>query len=233
MAEAGEMVLEGRGLKKIYGNGTTEVTVLRGLDLTVHASEFVALLGPSGCGKSTLLNILGLMDEPTSGEVRYEGKLVSAMTEPERCALRNRALGFVFQFDSLMPEFTVLENVVMPARIGNQDLEAAARRGLELLRGLGLEGLQGRFPSQLSGGERQRVALCRSLVNGPKLLLADEPTGNLDRSNGELVFKDLKELARLSGAAVLMVTRNEEAAGYATRVVRMLDGMVINGGGDS
>jgi len=225
-----ETVLEARGVFKTYGAGPSSVKVLRGLDLEIAAAEYLILLGPSGSGKSTLLNIVGLMDEPTSGEVFFSGKPTSKMTETQKAALRNEHLGFVFQFDSLLPEFTVLENVTMPARIkssGNQEaLFEAERRGLELLSGLGLKPLRDRFPSEVSGGERQRVALCRALINKPAVLLADEPTGNLDKYSGELVFKDLKDLANHHGVAVVMVTHNESAGLYANRILHMLDGAI-------
>jgi ABC-type lipoprotein export system ATPase subunit len=222
MADA---VLSAEGLHKTYGAGAAEVQVLRGLDFAVEAGEFLVILGPSGCGKSTLLNILGLMDAPSQGDVRFSGKATAAMTEEGRAALRNQRLGFVFQFDSLLPEFTVLENILMPAWIRDEAAGAAAR-ARELLARLGLSRLADRFPSQVSGGERQRAALCRALINRPTVLLADEPTGNLDKHNGELVFKDLKELAQAQQVAVVMVTHNEAAAGYATRVLHMLDGAI-------
>ncbi len=225
-------VLAVRGLRKTYGEGAAAVAVLKGLDLDVRAGEFLAILGPSGSGKSTLLNILGLMDEPTAGEVRFSGRLASGLDEEGRALLRNKELGFVFQFDSLLPEFTVLENVTMPARLAiaqgrsNETVAQASARALELLAGLGLKALKDRFPAQTSGGERQRVALCRALVNRPALLLADEPTGNLDKGSGELVFKDLKTLADEHKTAVVMVTHNESVGRYAGRILRMLDGMI-------
>ena len=231
----GEPVLEARGLRKTYGSGESAVTVLNGLDLAIAAGEYVAVLGPSGCGKSTLLNVLGLMDVPDAGEVFFSGRPTSRMDEEEKSLLRNESLGFIFQFDSLLPEFTVLENVLMPARVAmargrtRESLAQAEARALALLRGLGLEGLRDRFPVQTSGGERQRAALCRALVNRPALLLADEPTGNLDRQNGERVFHDLKELADLHGTAVVMVTHNESACRWASRTVRMNDGLITQG----
>ncbi|MBI4424168.1 MAG: ABC transporter ATP-binding protein [Elusimicrobia bacterium] len=225
-----EIVLETRTLAKAYRQGEVVVPVLRGIDFAVAAGEFVAILGPSGSGKSTLLNMLGLMDAPSSGEVLIGGRAAGPLSEEERCRLRNEKLGFVFQFDSLLPEFTVLENVTMPGRIalaarGGRlpDLEDSARRGLERL---GLGPLTGRFPRQLSGGERQRAAIARALLNAPAAILADEPTGNLDRSNGELVFSTLREQAETRGVAVVMVTHNEEAARFASRSVHLLDGRV-------
>jgi lipoprotein-releasing system ATP-binding protein len=227
-----EPILSARGLRKSYGQGESAVSVLKGLDLNISAGEFLIVLGQSGCGKSTLLNILGLMDGPDSGEVLFRGRDTSAMSEEERSLLRNEGLGFIFQFDSLLPEFTVLENVAMPARIAmarNRSRESAAQareRARALLRGLTLEHISERFPAQTSGGERQRAALCRALINRPALLLADEPTGNLDRGNGERVFSDLKNLAAEHGTAVLMVTHNETACRWATRTVRMSDGIM-------
>ena len=234
-----EPALEARGLGKSYGSGETSVPVLKGLDLSVAAGEYVAVLGPSGCGKSTLLNILGLMDVPDSGEVFCSGRPTSKMDEEARSLLRNQGLGFIFQFDSLLPEFTILENVVMPARVAmgcgrsRETLAQARERALALLRGLGLERLRDRFPAQTSGGERQRAALCRALINRPALLLADEPTGNLDRANGERVFQDLKDLAEQHGTAVIMVTHNEGACRWASRILHMSDGAISEGGSAS
>ena len=223
-----ETVLAARQVFKTYGSGPSAVAVLSGLDFKIQAGEYLVILGPSGCGKSTLLNILGLMDEPTEGDVFFSGQATAKMSESQRAALRNERLGFVFQFDSLLPEFTILENTMMPARMRlGADIAAAERRAKELLDRLGLSRIGDRFPSQVSGGERQRAALCRALINRPTVLLADEPTGNLDKRNGELVFKDLKDLAELHQVAVVMVTHNEAAAQYATRVLHMLDGAIV------
>jgi len=230
-----ELALEAKGLRKSYGAGGAAVTVLKGLDLAVSAGEFMAVLGPSGCGKSTLLNVLGLMDVPDTGEILFKGRATAGLPEEERSLLRNEALGFIFQFDSLLPEFTILENVMMPARVAmaggrsRETVPQARERASALLRGLGLERLRDRFPVQTSGGERQRAALCRALINRPALLLADEPTGNLDRKNGERVFQDLKDLAREHGTAVVMVTHNEAACRWASRTVHMSDGLLEEG----
>jgi lipoprotein-releasing system ATP-binding protein len=230
-----ERALEAKGVRKSYGAGDAAVTVLKGLDLSVSAGEFVAVLGPSGCGKSTLLNVLGLMDVPDTGEILFSGRPTAGLPEEERSLLRNEALGFIFQFDSLLPEFTILENVLMPARVAmaagrsRETVPQARQRALALLRGLGLEHLQGRFPVQTSGGERQRAALCRALINRPALLLADEPTGNLDRRNGERVFQDLKVLAQEHGTAVVMVTHNEAACRWASRTAHMSEGLISEG----
>lgn len=225
MAEKAPLLLEVRRLRKTYGSGPASVEVLRDVELTLRSGEFLAILGPSGSGKSTLLHILGLMDSPSSGEILFEGKNAGDLNERERARFRAERLGFVFQFSSLLPEFTVMENLLLPARILNGRSESAARsRAEELLSGLGLRALGERFPSEISGGERQRVSLARALINKPALLLADEPTGNLDKRNGEMVFKDLKDLAETHGAAVVMVTHNEAARDYAGRVLNMSDG---------
>jgi lipoprotein-releasing system ATP-binding protein len=217
--------LQAQGLFKAYGTGPARVEVLRGLELTVAAGEFLAILGPSGSGKSTLLNILGLMDRPTEGEVSIAGRPTQGLDEEGRARLRNQTLGFVFQFDSLLPEFTVLENVLFPSRIrAGEPGEAAQKRARELLDSLGIAKLAARFPAQMSGGERQRAAIARALMNRPAIILADEPTGNLDKPNGELVFKDLQALAKQQDVAVAMVTHNETAARFATRVLHMIDG---------
>ena len=221
-----------RGLKKSYGSSSSAVPVLRGIDLTVNAGEFVAILGPSGSGKSTLLNMLGLMDRPDEGTLNLGGSDASTLDDDARARLRNERLGFVFQFDSLLPEFTILENVTMPARvaiargISSEPLAKAETRALALLSTLGIEKLRDRFPAQTSGGERQRAAIARALANSPAVILADEPTGNLDRENGGKVFADMKRLAREHGVAVVLVTHDETEAKTADRVLRMDDGLL-------
>ena len=234
-----EPVVEARGLVKRYDQGGTQVEVLRSVDLKVSPGEFVAILGPSGSGKSTLLNLLGLMDRPSEGEVLLAGAPTGRTQEEERAVLRNRHVGFVFQFDALMPEFTVLENVLMPARIalaaGREPASCAGKgwpaleaRAMELLKALDIDRHAGRPPRELSGGERQRAAVARALLNGPGVVLADEPTGNLDRPNAELVFSKLRQLADAFGVAVVMVTHNESSVGYATRSVHLLDGRLAD-----
>ncbi|MEK7382379.1 MAG: ABC transporter ATP-binding protein, partial [Elusimicrobiota bacterium] len=221
-----------RGMRKTYGRGPASVQVLRGVDMRVEPGEFVAVLGPSGSGKSTLLNMLGLMDRPDEGELSLCGKRAADLGEDARAFFRNEKMGFIFQFDSLLPEFTILENVLMPARITRaqglttQPLAQAVVRAGRLLDSLGIGALGGRFPSQTSGGERQRAAIARALVNAPALVLADEPTGNLDRENGERVFADFKRLTREHGTAVILVTHDEPAAKAADRVLRMNDGVL-------
>ena len=229
MAEPAILV---RGVKKSYGSGETAVPVLRGVDMTVAAGEFVAVLGPSGSGKSTLLNLLGLMDRPDEGELSLGGVRAAGLDDDARARLRNERLGFVFQFDSLLPEFTILENVLMPARIARargltaEPLAKAEAQAAALLETLGISKLRDRFPSQTSGGERQRAAIARALANAPAVVLADEPTGNLDRGNGAKVFADLRRLAREQGVAVVLVTHDEVEAKTADRVLRMDDGLL-------
>ncbi|MDE2489260.1 MAG: ABC transporter ATP-binding protein [Elusimicrobia bacterium] len=227
-----EPAILARGVRKSYGTGPAAVPVLRAVDLTVEAGEFVAVLGPSGSGKSTLLNLLGLMDRPDEGELKLGGADVARLSDDERARLRNERLGFVFQFDSLLPEFTILENVTMPARIArarkltDAPLSAAESRARELLDSLGIGALAARFPAQTSGGERQRAAIARALSNAPAVVLADEPTGNLDRANGAKVFADMRRVARERGTAVVLVTHDETESRTADRVLRMDDGVL-------
>ena len=219
-----------KGVSKTYGHGASAVPVLRGIDFEVASGEFIAILGPSGSGKSTLLNLLGLMDRPDSGELTLRGLRVADLREQERAQMRCAHIGFVFQFDSLLPEFTILENTLMPARLAmvnglcDEPLASMTVRATALLESLGIGALRDRFPSQTSGGERQRAAVARALVNGPSVILADEPTGNLDHANGDRVFADFRRVAREQGAAVVLVTHDEPAAKTADRILRMTDG---------
>lgn len=228
MAESSTPAVEARGVFKSYLQGGAEAQALRGVDLSVHPGEFCAMVGPSGSGKSTFLHILGLMDEPSQGEVVLFGSEAGSLREEQRCAMRNRHLGFVFQFDSLLPEFTVLENVTLPARVSasreGRSLSGSRAKAKELLARFGIEALERRFPQELSGGERQRAAIARALINEPALLLADEPTGNLDRGNGESVFRSLKQVSEQLGVAVILATHNEYALSFAARILHLVDG---------
>jgi ABC-type lipoprotein export system ATPase subunit len=216
--------LELRGVSKTYRNGEQAAEVLHGVSLTAEAGTVTALLGRSGCGKSTLLNLAGAMDFPTSGEVLIDGRATSALSESELTALRRRRVGFVFQSFQLLPTLTVLENVALPLLLAGAANTAVAAR--ERLRWVGLEEKASSMPYQLSGGQMQRVAIARALVHAPDLLIADEPTGNLDTFSGEQVLALLGEAAARFGATVLIATHSAEAAAIATVRVRLRDGRV-------
>ena len=216
--------LELRGVSKTYGNTEQPVEVLHGVSLAADAGTVTALLGRSGCGKSTLLNLAGAMDFPTTGEVLIDGRATSALSESELTALRRRRVGFVFQSFQLLPTLTVLENVELPLLLAGAAGATAAAR--ERLRWVGLEEKTASMPYQLSGGQAQRVAIARALVHGPDLLIADEPTGNLDTASGEQVLALLGEAAARFGATVLIATHSAEAAAIATVRVRLRDGRV-------
>jgi lipoprotein-releasing system ATP-binding protein len=220
------VVIEARGLVRRYEDGRRVVEVLRGVDLTVAAGELVAVVGPSGCGKSTLLHLLGTLDRPDGGEVRIGGTAVSGLSGSALAAFRNRTIGFVFQFHQLLPDFTALENVMMPARIAGVAAASAAASARRLLDEVGLAERLDHFPSQLSGGERQRVALCRALSLEPPLLLADEPTGNLDAASGERVLAQLVALQRRHGTTAVLVTHNPEIASRCGTILELRDGIL-------
>ena len=211
------------GVTKAYRDGEFRRQVLRGVDLEVGPGETVAVVGPSGSGKSTLLNILGALDRADAGTVVIDGVELSASRPAALAGFRNRSLGFVFQFHQLLPDFTAIENVVMPGRIAGRSAAPLLAAGQELLEQVGLGDRAGDFPQQLSGGERQRVAICRALVLEPPVLLADEPTGNLDAASGEQVLELLGGLRRRRGTTMVLVTHNPEVARRCGRVLR-LDG---------
>ena len=215
-----DKIVEISGLSKAYTQGHEQMIVLEELDFSIAKGEFISIVGPSGSGKSTFLNIVGLLDDVYSGEIRLFGRRLEDLDESAKALLRLKNIGFVFQFDSLLPEFTVLENIEMPARLLGA---GAPGRGLELLKRFELEEIAGKFPMEISGGEKQRAAMLRALCNSPALLIADEPTGNLDRHNSGVILDDLKRAAAL-GTAVLMVTHNEESARRADRLLRMTRG---------
>ena len=214
-------------LKKSYGDSKKTVEVLKGISLTINRGETVAIVGASGVGKSTLLNLLGGLDRPTSGEVYYEGKPVFKHDDRKLAAFRNSSIGFVFQFHHLLPEFTALENVVLPALIGGASFNEAAERATGLLVEVGLKDRLNHKPGELSGGEQQRTAMVRALMRSPSVILADEPTGNLDSRTGEEVFEILMEQNRSRGMTMIIVTHNEKLAGRLTRRLRMVDGNII------
>ncbi len=218
-------VLAASNLSKTFTEGKNKVTILHGLELSVAESEFVSIIGSSGSGKSTLLHLLGGLDLPTTGEVRVQGELLSAMNETQRGDVRNRSLGFVYQFHHLLPEFDAVENVTMPLLFRRDvNVDEARVRAVDLLKRVGLGHRLDHKPGELSGGERQRVALARALVTQPAIVLADEPTGNLDRRTASDILALLGELRRDLGMALLIVTHDESLAGAADRVMHMQDG---------
>ncbi len=220
-------MLELSGIGKGYNRGKpSEVVVLRGASLSVARGEVVALVAPSGAGKSTLLHIAGLLDVPDSGTVKLGGREMGGLSDKARTEARRAEVGFIYQFHHLLPEFTALENVVIPQLANGVAKAAAEARAMELLGKVGVAARAGHRPAALSGGEQQRVAFCRALANGPKLLLADEPTGNLDPGTSDQVFGVLMELVRETGLSALIATHNLELAARMDRVVRLTAGQV-------
>ena len=222
-----EMMLELSGIEKGYNRGKpSEVLVLRGSSLSVATGEVVALVAPSGAGKSTLLHIAGLLDTPDTGTVRLGGREMGGLSDKARTEARRADVGFIYQFHHLLPEFSALENVVIPQLANGVAKAVAEARALELLGKVGVAARAGHRPAALSGGEQQRVAFCRALANAPKLLLADEPTGNLDPGTSDQVFGVLMELVRETGLSALIATHNLELAARMDRVVRLTAGQV-------
>jgi len=220
-------LIELKDIYKTYHLGEIDVPVLKGISLTVSRGEFVALMGTSGSGKTTLMNILGCLDRPTSGEYWLEGQNITGLSPDDRALLRNQKLGFVFQTFNLLPRTSAFENVIMPLSYNGLHLsdQEARQRAQDLLQGLGLGDRQDHEPSQLSGGQQQRVAIARSLVNHPSLLLADEPTGNLDSKTSEEML-DLFRRLNEEGVTIILVTHEESIARFAHRIIRLLDGQV-------
>ncbi len=220
------VAVQATGLRKTYQDGVRRVEVLSGVDLAVEPGELVAVVGPSGSGKSTLLHLLGALDRPDGGWVSIGGRPLAGLTPTQRAAFRNRTIGFVFQFHQLLPDFTALENVLLPGRIAGEEPKRLLERARGLLEEVGLGDRLDHFPSQLSGGERQRVAICRALVLEPPLLLADEPTGNLDPASGAQVFQLLLDLQERHGTTGLLVTHNPEIAERCARILRLEGGVL-------
>lgn len=223
---SGEKVIELAGVNKIYYGGLP-TQVLFDIDMGVEPGEFVAVVGASGSGKTTLLNIIGLLDTPTSGRVIIGGRDIADISEDERAALRREYIGFIFQFHYLLPEFNVLENALIPCKLSDKDCGGDTReRMMRFLEQVGMGDRMDYRPNQLSGGQQQRVAIVRSLANDPAIVLADEPTGNLDSKSGRAVFELMRELNRTSGKAFLMVTHDEVFAREADRIIMLRDGRI-------
>lgn len=213
-------------LQKTYYGKNVKTEVLKNINLEVKEGEFVCIYGTSGCGKSTLLNILGLLDTCTGGAYKLNNKIVSELKQTEMASLRNKNIGFIFQAYQLIQELNVLENVSMPMGYAGVSKKIRTQKAKQLIRELGLEGMENKYPMHLSGGEQQRVAIARALINDPKLLLADEPTGNLDQKNTIMVMDILKELNH-KGMTIVMVTHDDELAKYGNRTVHIVDGVIV------
>ncbi len=216
--------LELREVRRVFKTGETAITVLNGVDLVLQPGEVVALVGPSGAGKSTLLHIAGLLEHPDSGVVLVGGADCGSLSDAQRTLLRRSELGFVYQFHHLLPEFSALENVMLPQMIAGVSRSRARQKAAALLAGVGLEPRAGHRPARLSGGEQQRVAIVRALANDPKILLGDEPTGNLDHATGDSVLETLLGLVRSTGLAALIATHNSDLARRLDRIVALQDG---------
>jgi len=224
----GETVLQAKLIRKSFRNGPNAVDVLDGIDFSVNRGEVVAVLGASGVGKSTLLHILGALDRPTRGQVLIDGIDVFTLTDDQIAEFRNRTLGFVFQFHHLLPEFTAIENVMMPLLIGRQERNDAHDTAEKILGEVGLEHRLEHKPGELSGGEQQRVAVARALVRRPRVVLADEPSGNLDRETGQALLDMIWNLSRIHQLAFVVVTHDETIGRWADRMVRITDGKLVD-----
>jgi lipoprotein-releasing system ATP-binding protein len=228
MSEDNNVLVEVQGLKKNFRSGRDTLKVLKGIDFKISTGEMMAICGASGVGKSTFLHILGTLEHPTEGKVYYEGADVFAQDDNKLSNFRNRFIGFVFQFHHLLPEFTALDNVIMPLLISGQPRRKSVRQGEALLADVGLSERTSHKPGELSGGEQQRVAIARALCMNPKIVFADEPTGNLDTATSEAVHQLLRELNREKGVTFVFVTHNEHLAKKSDRIVTMVDGRIFD-----
>lgn len=220
-------MIEAVNLTKSFKMTGLELTVLKGINLTIARGEILAIVGASGAGKSTLLHILGTLDRPTTGTVLFEGQDLFQLSDQKQAEFRNRRIGFVFQFHHLLPEFTALENVCLPAYIQNRSAEEVHAEATSLLKDVGLDHRMNHKPGELSGGEQQRVAVARALIQQPNVVLADEPTGNLDTHTGDALFTLMRTLNRARGISFVIVTHNEKLSAQADRIIHMEDGQIV------
>jgi lipoprotein-releasing system ATP-binding protein len=224
-----KIIIKTNGLTKTYQISKTEsLTVLKGIDTEIFEGEIVSIVGPSGAGKSTLLHLIGTLDKPSAGEIIFDGENVAAMSSNELAKFRNTKIGFIFQFHHLLPEFTAVENICIAAMISGKSLKSVEDKAKNLLTEVGLGARLEHKPSELSGGEAQRVAIARALINSPKVVLADEPTGNLDSKNSDEVMGLIFELRKKYNQTFVIVTHNEKFAQMADRTMKMVDGKIIN-----
>jgi lipoprotein-releasing system ATP-binding protein len=225
-----QSILQAKGIKKSFHDPVT-IPILKDISFNINKGEFVSVIGKSGCGKSTLLYILSTMDTDYEGSLYIDGDLITGKKEGELAKIRNEKIGFVFQFHYLLNEFDVINNVMMPGiKLAKYSLKEIERRAMDKLRMLGIEDQARKMPNQLSGGQKQRVAIARALINDPHIIMGDEPTGNLDKKNSEIVFNIFKELAEVHQQTMLIVTHDNEFAERSSRIIEMEDGRIINAG---
>ncbi len=226
MMETVKKIIEIRDLTRIYGDGT-EVKALDGVNLDIEQGEFLAIIGPSGSGKSTLLNQIGILDTPTSGTILLDGVDITKTSEKERSRLRNRKLGFIFQYHHLLPDFNAIENVMMPLLINGVKHSKARKMASQMLEEVGLEDRADHRPNQLSGGQNQRVAIARALANSPEIVIGDEPTGNLDSKSSDNIYELLRRLNQEHNQTFILVTHDAQMAAKTDRIIRLVDGRIV------